>query len=1611
MTETQKRIKAYKKALPHMKERVVAVAVLLAISATMAISSTFAWATLSINPEASGLNTTIAANGNLEIALSGPEGLEPPKTGLQDGLGNVTETNLRWGNLVNLSHESYGLDFLTLRPASLNTEALDISPMIAVNYGQDGRVQGYLKDFAFSNYNAGAGVFDVFETTRYGVRAISSVTYSNAHAESFYNKQLDTITESMQNAKQRFSGIYGNSTYMNTVTALVGIHVTAMMGDDVSCLSYMPNLNAIMSEMEAVRDLTGQTIVNIANLYLYDELEEAGQSGSYESLAYELEDVKANNYSNDFVRKYSTKIKGLSTFVAMAKRVDNAATQMELASNTADGDVLWQRDLKKAVNYMCNVDKATVKTSDGEYTCAQLAGSKSIAAGILLSGETPMAIIKEGALRDADQLLGTEMYVEKVKISIKLPDDFGYGMGGRTVSINCNVQTSAAAPYDLPNAYSDAYTFASGATAGDRGTPVAADTYAMAIDFWVRTNEANSLLMLEGEVLYDEETIPVTGYNSYGEEVELYEYVKTVTVDGQQQETTVEVYWGVPTGAQDDTKMWVNSVTHEPEDVGNARPAAKVTIKRTPIGYEGVNRVWDELNDPNSEYSQLIQGGTSTTQGSGSCYIFYPETPEDQEQCKNLLAAMHVAFIDQNGNLLGYADMDVESMIEDAGRVILPLKMRLQKESIIIGYDDEGNGITESYYITPMVQNEAMRITAIVYLDGKNLSNSDVLSAGSINGQLNIQFGLNKMENSPLKDGELLKEYYSITANLIHKETGAVTKVDESMAGYDPDNCTWDVELAIAGTNASTVRGQFISYINASQGTRQQQFNMTYDSATRLWKASVPFSGPGDFRLRSIEIDGVDVLLPGDQVLTVKIPGKSISSVLCTNWGGDGSSQSVMTADPIYKQEVQLVLNSSQGTISKIQGVFLGDNGKNVTVDFTTDGGVNYTGTANFTSGGNYEMSYVIVDGVYTPLGESLCKKLSLKLNLQTTVVLGLPVDQAYYNLTAEMENAIAAAGTYEEKEQIRTDYQTRIDAHLNQLHYGNGIPGDPNETGLGLVRDAAGNMSIITDTSEPLFIEVRCIITDDQGNVLNNLRDVELIYSGGSISNQLDTDVLDADKNAGYYYGKFTLESNGVFSFSNISFKEAGQDRSYTIYSAASAPKITAIQPAPMEYVPQSAYAPLVYNLNLTPAERVVYVKLKNAAAAGLDVTLTNADGETASALSVTASEADANNITTFAIQLPSDGYWEITGLRAKNVFFGGTFYTGAEDDPTTWLDLTAEAVDDQIGTCYITDATIRVAGNTPAQNYTGAFMASHEVTGMYAEVLGSRYGVQMPLEQILREVGITADVTFSFKYELSEESLTKLMADYSYTIGSGGALPTYSFQSTYDETNNRATIASMNFRLPGTYNPTWTVTIDATDNTYDYSYSYRMGTAKPTMFNYINTQQTIESVVMVSWTVKPTVIISNISPNGSHTSATSGLGLSWTNKSVTSVITDDYNCTVYPGIQKDGTLGMKVVTYPSATLTLKDRGEATSARMTFGNARFYTSTSPSSSNYISYYEWGTGATASRYLGYYSGGRWSGTSTPTGTVSSSTIALTYNGVTFNFTLDNTVTINNIKAS
>lgn len=1580
--ETKKRIKAYKNALPHMKERVMAVAMLLVLSVTMMTSATFAWITLSRSPEISGLATTLAANGNLEIALSDTDGLEPDKTSINDGNGNITETNIKWGNVVNLSHSSYGLNYLSLRPASLNTSALLVSPMTAVKYGEDGRVENYVSDFKFSNFNEGPNVFDVPNATQYGVRAISSVTFSAAHAQNFYSTQLDEINKSLTNAKAAFSKIYGNSRYMNTISALVGIHVSVTLdGKDVSCLTHMAIMNKMAADLASCTDMAGQAIVDIANLHLYEELSVAGNAGAYKDMAYELSDLKEKNYNNDFTRKYGNTISAIGLYTSVARKIDQAVTGIEEAQQNPDGDVLWRRDLISVASLLCDTTTATL---DG-YTVSQLNANKTTAAGLFLSSDPHTAQLNDGALKELDQLLGNSMYVPGVPISVKMPADFPL-VGGRNMTLVVDIVTNAAEPFQLPASYSDAILFAENAGASDKGTAVAADTYAMAIDFWVRTNEKNALLMLEGDIVYSTQTTRETGYDDEGLQVDLWE----VTVKIDNEDVTLDVY------TKDEGVTWYSADEHEVVDVGTAEPIPKTTTTKKPIGYEGVNRVWDELDDPGSDYSQML-GGTSISQGSGSCYIYYPESPTDQSQSKRLLDAITIAFVDQEGKLLGYAYMDTENSITDAGRVIVPIRMRPQKEGIVVGKNQDDSDIIEKDYIVPMVQNQAQRITAIIYLEGEGLSNSDVLAAGTINGQMNIQFGLNKMDLEPVKD-EMIKEYYNI--RFLHEKSFR-------WDSYDPNLCKVDLEVALEGLQPNTVRGQFVSFISNSQGVREQPFTMEYDEETRTWKATTGFSAPGKYRLRSLEIDGVDILLPEDQIIEVTIDGVAVTSLNCTGWGGS-NIKSHMTAEASYTQEVVLTLGSQEN--HSIQGVFIGDNGKTVNVDMRPGNG-NYVGNAVFTEGGTYEMTYLLIDGVYTPLiteQKDMSKTLDLRLNLQTTVVLGRPVNAGYYDLLEERDAAIAAATTEAEKENITEDYEVRIEEYLDVLYNGTGIEGDLNEKGLNFSLDSAGNLSFGTDLQEELYIDVRCIITDDRDEALTNLKNVNLYY--GIPGAELHAE-LEENTNASYYEGRFVLTGSGAFSYREVEFQYQNREEPYTINRAVSAPTITVIPPFEAEYVEQDDYKPYTFDLGADGESRILYVKMKNAKAATLRVTITNTDeevgaeGTTTRTIDVTQPITDPNTqISAFVVTLPSDGYWRISGLQAKNVFHESTLYTGLEQDPSTWWNLDAEVQQDNIATTFITEAYLVVSGDAPQPRYSGTFMTDHiaSKTDNPMTVSLVAYDRKTPLEQVMRSVGIQTDITLGLTYTWQEPS------DFAYS--GNGTLPQNVFTVQSTDESGAITMEQMNFLLPGTYTPVWTISLSGDFETH---YTHKVGDHMPVQLSNGNNDATLSAInnsLTVSWTAPDLTVTAldytdqsfnvNIGTDGYNSYA----GLAGVKN-----YKEDHYANMYVKSDEetgglDGILGFNSIThtYPNMTLQLANCGK-TGAEATVT----LTNSDNRALNYT--FNGDNGWSDTKQIGKNA----SSTGVPDrgviGEQKITTVAIKYNNVTYTLSLEESVTVRQSK--
>ena len=89
------------------------------------VTSSYAWIVLTKAPEIIGIHTQVGANGSLEIALLNDATYSDPasiRSRVGDSMvaANAVESNLSWGNVIDLTDPGYGLDKIVMIPARLN---------------------------------------------------------------------------------------------------------------------------------------------------------------------------------------------------------------------------------------------------------------------------------------------------------------------------------------------------------------------------------------------------------------------------------------------------------------------------------------------------------------------------------------------------------------------------------------------------------------------------------------------------------------------------------------------------------------------------------------------------------------------------------------------------------------------------------------------------------------------------------------------------------------------------------------------------------------------------------------------------------------------------------------------------------------------------------------------------------------------------------------------------------------------------------------------------------------------------------------------------------------------------------------------------------------------------------------------------------------------------------------------------------------------------------------------------------------------------------------------------------------------------------------------------
>ena len=278
-------------------------------------------------------------------------------------------------------------------------------------------------------------------------------------------------------------------------------------------------------------------------------------------------------------------------------------------------------------------------------------------------------------------------------------------------------------------------------------------------------------------------------------------------------------------------------------------------------------------------------------------------------------------------------------------------------------------------------------LTAILYLDGANLTNQDVLSSGDIKGQLNLQFGSSE-PLSTLGDSDLEMATRYVTA-----------EVDPKAFEYKPDtDMTAQVKIHVTGGQPEKMTGFFVREINAQQGTRQlPEMTFTQEKEgdkTIHWTASHTFTTPGTYYLHYVRMDGVDYRVA--EPAKVVVSGFTVQSV---TWSG-ANEKTYYTVDGSYQESVTAKVSFTDDTLrpQRLQAVFTHTDGNSVYAELHSDGsGETWTGSGSFTTSGTYTLRYLMVDGKAYDIGGS-AKTLHLYLGLSAKVSQGLdsPLTENY---------------------------------------------------------------------------------------------------------------------------------------------------------------------------------------------------------------------------------------------------------------------------------------------------------------------------------------------------------------------------------------------------------------------------------------------------------------------------------------------------------------------------------------------------------------------------------------------------------------------------------------
>lgn len=499
-----------------IKSKLVAAICMLMVSCIMVVSSTYAWFTLSTAPEVTGITTAIGANGNLEMALlpSMSTGETPTAyTTVAEALaaiGNASGTmttvakNTTWGNLVDLSDTSYGLNLISLFPAKLAAEEGKLSTYYLGTpiYGSDGRFIDVAKSASTAIYNNGG-----FGTNAFGVRAVGTSSGLSA-MELAYRDALSSANDAFNKAitQTKNSAAVGGS-------ALASVAVKkANEGDSaVYTEKDIASLKTAYTAMDGALDNIEVALKQYIIAY-------ALGNGGWNENNYMTYLETMNGATLEGMKSYanSTLSGYIDTLTGMQAEVDSSLTALENLTPLDDTYTETQDDgstvelktyawssFSSYLTALANVDTMLLNGKTINYYIAD-----NMANVNELINNMQNLVLEVNATGAPDTGLYVQMadFVDDFTTPVTIKN-IKYGQLNLTAGITATMKVYATAdPAYLPAAKTAAATYPENAFGSGGGSNIS-DYFGYIIDMAFRTNAAGSSLQLQTDAIdriYDE---------------------------------------------------------------------------------------------------------------------------------------------------------------------------------------------------------------------------------------------------------------------------------------------------------------------------------------------------------------------------------------------------------------------------------------------------------------------------------------------------------------------------------------------------------------------------------------------------------------------------------------------------------------------------------------------------------------------------------------------------------------------------------------------------------------------------------------------------------------------------------------------------------------------------------------------------------------------------------------------------------------------------------------------------------------------------------------------------------------------------------------------------